>query len=136
MLTALTRFLLGLHPAEPIPASMKADGRDMWTHVRKLRRNHERYVLQQARYKGYRWVGEANNWAVEKWEQIQRSWFEKAVGKGWVANKAVVDGKAEVDKGLRALGEAQKTSEKKIEALISLLDKNQIQSYMDMLEGN
>ncbi|RPB19972.1 hypothetical protein L211DRAFT_852764 [Terfezia boudieri ATCC MYA-4762] len=91
MLTALTRFLLGLHPVEPIPESMTVDGKDMWINVQKLKRNHERYVLQKAKYKGYRWVGEANIWAVEKCEQIQRSWFEKTVDMRWVANKAEVD---------------------------------------------
>jgi len=32
------------------------------------------------------WVGEVNTWAVGKWEQIQQSWFEKAVNRSGVDN--------------------------------------------------
>ena len=90
MLISLTRFLLGIYPTEPIPTSMATDGRDMWAQVCELRRDHELHLLRGATYHGYRWVGEANSWAVGKWEQIQWSWFEQAVNKGWVANKAVL----------------------------------------------
>ncbi|KAF8417550.1 hypothetical protein EV426DRAFT_699627 [Tirmania nivea] len=95
MLTSLTRFLLGLYSREPVPASMKKDGRYMWARVRQLRKNHELQVLRGTKYKEIKWIGDVNTWAVRRWEEKQRSWFEKAVNMGWVANKEDVNKKAD-----------------------------------------
>ena len=103
----------------------------MWERVRRLRKNHELQVLRGTRYKGYQWVGEANTWAVGKWERIQQSWFEKGVDMGWVANKAVVDKKAdkeEVDMQVNKKADKEELSKK--------ADKEEVDKKADKEEVN